>query len=391
MPNQKRQLAAIIFTDIVGYTALMGKDSSKALNLIHLSKEIQKPLVEKHNGKWLKEMGDGTLAQFNSALDAVRTYGIQGVGLPIPDINDKKQLSGHFFAELKRRGVLRAGIAYILLSMILILLIPSVKTILELPLWLPPVVNTIIIIVFPITLLLAWSYERSPQGFVKTTSVTSWGNPYSISKRKPFTSNLIIGILVIITVFAYGYSNFSKYSTANKDLEIKRFHILFPEDAPLSLLGESSAQWSYSSMALSPDGKMLVYTGWRNGRSQLLIRYIDNTEVIPIEGTEGAYGPFFSPDGKWIAFSTQTMLRKVKIPDGNPVNITPVTLQSGVVWTENDNIIFSNNTAIFRVSSRGETPELISTRDADRVMDDIVFLNNPKLKKNRSNIVGYGT
>jgi hypothetical protein len=34
----------------------MGKDSKKAMELVHISKEIQKPLVEKHNGKWLKEM-----------------------------------------------------------------------------------------------------------------------------------------------------------------------------------------------------------------------------------------------------------------------------------------------------------------------------------------------
>ena len=66
-----RQLAAIMFTDIVGYTALMGKDSDKALELIRISKEIQKPLVEKHNGKWLKEMGDGAMARFSTALDAV--------------------------------------------------------------------------------------------------------------------------------------------------------------------------------------------------------------------------------------------------------------------------------------------------------------------------------
>ena len=71
MPKQNRQLAAIMFTDIVGYTTLMGKDSTKALELVRISKEIQKPLVERHNGKWLKEMGDGILAQFNSALDAV--------------------------------------------------------------------------------------------------------------------------------------------------------------------------------------------------------------------------------------------------------------------------------------------------------------------------------
>jgi len=63
-----RQLTAIMFTDIVGYTALMGKDSKKALELVHASKEIQKPLVEQYNGKWLKEMGDGTMAQFGSAL-----------------------------------------------------------------------------------------------------------------------------------------------------------------------------------------------------------------------------------------------------------------------------------------------------------------------------------
>jgi len=59
--TQKRQLAAILFTDIVGYTALMGEDANMALELVRISKEIQKPLVAQHNGQWLKEMGDGTL------------------------------------------------------------------------------------------------------------------------------------------------------------------------------------------------------------------------------------------------------------------------------------------------------------------------------------------
>ena len=71
MPDPTRQLAAIMFSDILGYTALMGKDSAKALELVRLSKEIQKPLVEKHYGKWLKEMGDGAMAKFSTALDAV--------------------------------------------------------------------------------------------------------------------------------------------------------------------------------------------------------------------------------------------------------------------------------------------------------------------------------
>ncbi len=70
--TKSRQLAAIMFTDIVGYTALMGRDTSKALELIEVNKAIQKPLIEKHHGQWLKEMGDGALARFPSALDALQ-------------------------------------------------------------------------------------------------------------------------------------------------------------------------------------------------------------------------------------------------------------------------------------------------------------------------------
>ena len=69
---QSRQLAAIMFTDIVGYTALMGKDEDKALSLLNANRRIQKPLIEKNNGKWLKELGDGVLAEFRSAYDAVK-------------------------------------------------------------------------------------------------------------------------------------------------------------------------------------------------------------------------------------------------------------------------------------------------------------------------------
>jgi class 3 adenylate cyclase/TolB-like protein len=66
-----RKLAAIMFTDIVGYTSLMGRDSEKALELLRRNRDIQVPLIKKHGGKWLKEMGDGTLAQFDSAIDSV--------------------------------------------------------------------------------------------------------------------------------------------------------------------------------------------------------------------------------------------------------------------------------------------------------------------------------
>ncbi len=69
--SQSRQLAAIMFTDIVGYTALMGEDEEKAFELLEKNRLVQRPIIEEHNGRWLKEIGDGVLASFTTVSDAV--------------------------------------------------------------------------------------------------------------------------------------------------------------------------------------------------------------------------------------------------------------------------------------------------------------------------------
>jgi hypothetical protein len=47
-----RELAAIMFTDIAGYTAMMGKDANRALKILHINREIQRPLIGEFRGKW---------------------------------------------------------------------------------------------------------------------------------------------------------------------------------------------------------------------------------------------------------------------------------------------------------------------------------------------------
>lgn len=66
-----RQLAAIMFTDIVGYTALMGEDEQKAFELLRKNRKVQQPIIERYDGKWIKELGDGVLASFQTVTDAV--------------------------------------------------------------------------------------------------------------------------------------------------------------------------------------------------------------------------------------------------------------------------------------------------------------------------------
>jgi len=66
-----RKLAAIMFTDMVGYTALMQEDEPKARELIERQREILESLVKKHVGEVLQYVGDGTFCTFNSAIEAV--------------------------------------------------------------------------------------------------------------------------------------------------------------------------------------------------------------------------------------------------------------------------------------------------------------------------------
>ena len=66
----ERKLAAIMFTDIVGYTAQMSKDEAKTLDLLEKKRSILNPLLKKHKGTFVKEIGDGTLTYFDSAINA---------------------------------------------------------------------------------------------------------------------------------------------------------------------------------------------------------------------------------------------------------------------------------------------------------------------------------
>lgn len=70
MPEH-RQLAAIMFTNIVGYSALMESDEHLALEIIEESRKTQKSAIKKFKGEFIKETGDQLIASFHSALKAV--------------------------------------------------------------------------------------------------------------------------------------------------------------------------------------------------------------------------------------------------------------------------------------------------------------------------------
>ena len=87
MSKPKRKLAAIVFTDIVGFTKLSAKNEPAALQILNKQRDILKPIVEEHNGDWLKEIGDGLLLTFNTTIEAVHcSIAIQEAVKSIPEL-----------------------------------------------------------------------------------------------------------------------------------------------------------------------------------------------------------------------------------------------------------------------------------------------------------------
>ena len=72
MQNQRRHLAAILFTDIVGYTAMMQQDEQNAVSIARRYISVLKQFVPSHGGEILNDYGDGCLCSFSSATEAVR-------------------------------------------------------------------------------------------------------------------------------------------------------------------------------------------------------------------------------------------------------------------------------------------------------------------------------
>jgi serine/threonine-protein kinase len=106
---------------------------------------------------------------------------------------------------------------------------------------------------------------------------------------------------------------------------------------------------------LSPDGTRLVYVS----QSKLFTRQLDQPNATELPGTEGAWGPFFSPDGQWVAFfgGGSGGLAKVSLQGGKVIALCKVNLGGGGSWGDDGNIIAAREGfGLSRIPSAGGAP-----------------------------------
>jgi eukaryotic-like serine/threonine-protein kinase len=117
-----------------------------------------------------------------------------------------------------------------------------------------------------------------------------------------------------------------------------------------------------TAVALSPDGKTLVFGAIWGGDQQLHARAMDALAAMPLPGTSGGSSPFFSPDGQWVGFWAGGKLKKVPLAGGPAVTLCDAASLFGASWGSDGMIVFAfaRNGGLWRVPAAGGTPEALT-------------------------------
>jgi Tol biopolymer transport system component len=126
-----------------------------------------------------------------------------------------------------------------------------------------------------------------------------------------------------------------------------------------------------NDVALSPDGKIVALVAYSNEMNNyaLWTSELGGRQTNPVQGTQGASYPFWSPDGKFIGFFADGKLKKVDVSGGHPQVLCDAPNGRGGTWSEDGVIVFSPDAlgvGLFRVSSWGGSPVEVTKLDTSR-------------------------
>lgn len=148
-----------------------------------------------------------------------------------------------------------------------------------------------------------------------------------------------------------------------------RFRGAPPVSEPLSLdlslpAGQSFQDMDSPVLAISPDGARIAYcANASKGAPQLYVRELHSYQLTAIPKSDGAISPFFSPDGRWIAFDQDGKLKRVPVTGGVPETIADQST-SGGEWASDGNIYFYPRAFfnLYRLRPGGGPPDKLNVR-----------------------------
>ena len=264
-----------------------------------------------------------------------------------------------FMGEMKRRKVFQVAAMYAVVAWLLIQVITSVETPLNLPDWVDSFVIILLAVGFPIALVLGWAFDVTPQG-IRPDNET---DPVGVAGQSLATTfSIVIQALVLLAVaFLVADQYFLDPGRRAEPsqaaiTDVTRYNYRLED-------GEQLVPTHGVSIAISPNGASFVYVGPAVNGRQLWARDRDKLQSIPVPGSEGAMQPFYAPNGRGIGFVTEERSLVVisNIGDSPLTIIDGGLYRLGASWGGDGYVYYSVATGLVRrLATGGGEPEQIT-------------------------------
>jgi len=134
---------------------------------------------------------------------------------------------------------------------------------------------------------------------------------------------------------------------------VNRLELALPEAHPVVFAGPLGL--ASTSLTISRDGRRIVYVGREGDGRRLFLYELASFHPTGLAGTDSAYAPFFSWDGREVGFFVGNRLKKIHLEGGRPVDLAEVDNASAGVWGPHDTIFYVGDVGfgLYRVSSAG--------------------------------------
>ena len=170
-------------------------------------------------------------------------------------------------------------------------------------------------------------------------------------------ATVVMGLVAALATLGLAWALLTR--TRSEPPAVNRLSVLPPEHT------------SFAGFAVSPDGRQLAFTAAAAGNVRLWVRALDSTEPLPLEGTDGASLPFWSPDSRSIGFFAGGRLKRIDAAGGLVSTLCDVAVGNGATWSREGVVLFARlgGTGISRVSASGGPVTPVLAPDSSRQTD----------------------
>jgi len=366
-----------MFTDVVGYTAVMQRDVEAASALRTRHRTVIERHLGNHGGELIQYLGDGSLSAFPSAVHAVRAaIEIQleasaatslplRVGIHQGEITFDSQGpygdSVNIAARIESLGVagsvLISGKVYDDIKNQ-----PSIRTVPLGTFDLKNVERPVEVHAIAVQgLQVPTPHDVAAAHAAAALRESQQGSPAS---RPPVGGSPVrrsrVALATFIGIAVAAGLGLGWLAARSPSGPVTRFAVTPGEGA--ALLPNVAG----IDIAISRDGARIVYVGQAPGGTQLWVRSLDNLDAAPVRGTLNAREPVFSPDGNSVAYRVGTTLRTSTLSGSSSTVLTHEELAGAADWAADGMLYVPLGDRLYRVAPGGRDPEPITSAGAGR-------------------------